>query len=201
MGWLYDAAPRRAVRRTPTSGGIELIGKRIAVKAGLTTVVAAFVTAGACVGSAQATMATSWPTPLAQGADVTPNGWIFDGAEDAVAGTPPSFGSGECISTTGGEACFQKHGDKIWVKDTQSDGYPAIGSYENYLWDGSSWQPYRTGDCYNRLTAGHWGYCNKDFYEDSTNPNAFGSQGSGIRLYVCGDGSCPDNYVWIRNNA
>ncbi|MEU2427481.1 hypothetical protein ABZ619_41960 [Streptomyces sp. NPDC007851] len=154
---------------------------------------------GVAVAAGDGETAAQQPT---SGTSVTPNS-TDDGSQEAVAGTPGAgaFGSDDCISITGGEACFQKYGDVMWVKDTLSDGYPANGDYENYLWNGSSWQLYRFGDCVNHLTAGHWGYCNKDFYEDSTYPNAYGSKGSGIRLFVCGNGSCPDDYKWIRNDA
>jgi hypothetical protein len=69
---------------------------------------------------------------------------------------------------TGAEACFEKYGDKWYVKDTKSDGHSATASWINYLSDGRSWIPYRHGSCVNKSGAGKWGLCNKDYYEDST---------------------------------
>ncbi len=119
---------------------------------------------------------------------------------DAVAGTPPAFDPNtDCSSGEGTYVCFQKDGDKIWVEDTAADGVSADGRWENYLWDGSNWTLYRQGACLNKLSYGHWGYCDKDFYED-TSTNHYGSKGSGIRLYPCG-AICDADYQWIRNNA
>jgi hypothetical protein len=119
----------------------------------------------------------------------------------AVAGSPPAFDVGDCESNTEVLVCFQKYGDKIWVLDLDSDGHSAEGYWENYLWDGSDWVFYRNGYCDDHLTTTQWGYCNKDIYEDSTNPNAYGGKGSGIRLYACGLDNCGTENVWIRNNA
>ncbi|MFF9607875.1 hypothetical protein ACF1GY_37465 [Streptomyces sp. NPDC014684] len=105
------------------------------------------------------------------------------------------------MSTTGATACFEKYGDKIWIKATASRS-DILAMWENYLRDSSgSWGdfPYREGSCENHLGSGRWGYCNKDFYEDSTDPNARGGQGSGIRLWACA-AQCA-GYVWIRNNG
>lgn len=119
--------------------------------------------------------------------------------DTAVAGTPPS--GLPCKSTTGVTVCFEANGDILWVKDTVSDGYAAIASWENYLRDTSgNWQFYRHGECDNKLSAGHWGYCNKDFYED-TSLNEYGGHGSGLRLYPCTSSVCSTDYLWVRNNA
>jgi hypothetical protein len=115
----------------------------------------------------------------------------------AVAATPPSSGL-TCVSASGAKACFQKYGDKIWILDTSGTTYAAVAPWENYLWNGSSWQLYRTGNCYNRLGKGVWGVCNKDFYEDSST-NAYGSTGSGLRLWA--ENLDWSDYIWIRNNG
>lgn len=79
----------------------------------------------------------------------------------AVKGTPPADVS--CIEVTGAIACFQQYGDKWWVKDTAADGASAVAVWNNYR-NGSL---YRQGQCENRLGAGTWGVCNKNYYEDS----------------------------------
>ncbi|BBB02024.1 hypothetical protein RVR_9712 [Actinacidiphila reveromycinica] len=82
----------------------------------------------------------------------------------AVSGsTPPADCLANAISMTGSEACFERYGDVLWVKDTKADGHSATNSWDNYL-DGSL---YRRGSCVNKLGSGQWGYCNKDMYEGS----------------------------------
>jgi hypothetical protein len=120
-----------------------------------------------------------------------------DGVAIAVAGSPGGIYDSDCITVTGGIACFQRYGDKIWVEHTGSKA--AAASYENHLWDGNSWELYRWGQCWNSLAVGKWGYCNKDFYEDQTKPNAYGSKGSGIRLYICLS-TCGSDNIWVRND-
>ncbi len=51
-----------------------------------------------------------------------------------------------CATVSGAEGCFVKYGDKFTAEDTASDGYLAVVYWTNYLWDGASWRPYRTGD-------------------------------------------------------
>jgi hypothetical protein len=89
-----------------------------------------------------------------------------------------------CVDMTGAEACFEKYGDKWYVKDTKSDGHSATASWINYLSDGRSWIPYRHGSCVNKSGAGKWGLCNKDYYEDSTTNPARGN-GSRIQFQAC----------------
>ncbi|EHK88656.1 hypothetical protein ACWGRK_08450 [Saccharomonospora azurea] len=79
-----------------------------------------------------------------------------------VKGTPPSSGV-QCLSVTGAQACFENYGDKWWVKDTSSDGASAVVIWDNYR-NGSL---YRQGECQNRMGAGSWGVCNKNYYEGS----------------------------------
>ena len=146
------------------------------------------VAAAASILALASPAAASMPSAAASG---------DDGIAIAVAGSPGGIYDSDCITATGGIACFQRYGDKIWVKHTGSN--LAAATYENYLWDGNSWELYRWGHCWNTLAVGEWGYCNKDFYEDQTNPNAYGDKGSGIRLYVCLS-TCSSSYVWIRNN-
>ena len=74
----------------------------------------------------------------------------------AQAGSYP--GGLRCVSTTGSRVCFEGEGDKIWVKDTKRDHYSALAKWRVPL-------ERREGYCRNRLTAGYWGYCNKDFSE------------------------------------
>lgn len=127
----------------------------------------------------------------------------FASATEAVAGTPPTWASGQCYTNSTVKACFQPYGDKIWVLDTASDGYAGNASWENLLRNSSgAWDTrvYRSGNCANHLTANHWGYCNYDFYEDTTT-NAFGGQGSGIRVFPWAANAGQTGYAWVRNDG
>lgn len=84
----------------------------------------------------------------------------------ASAGSPPSGMT--CVSMTGAKACFEKYGDKWWVEDTSADGHSATASWQNWLNTSDRYYEYRTGSCVNKLGAGHWGVCNKDYYEDTS---------------------------------
>ncbi len=75
---------------------------------------------------------------------------------NAVAHRPPG-GFNTCVTTTGAEACYLDYGDQIWVKDTKADGYSAVARW--YMRDG------RYGTCRNKLGAGKWGVCDKEFDE------------------------------------
>lgn len=99
-----------------------------------------------------------------------------------------------CISEAVGQTCFEKYGDKIWV--ASGNGSLVMAYWSNWLWNGSSWQLYREGFCQTKSVQ--FGVCNKDFYEDSTYPNAYGSRGSGIRLSLCAGVCTPE--IWIRND-
>lgn len=79
----------------------------------------------------------------------------------AKKGTYP--GGLSCVTVTGAQACFEAYGDKWWVKDTSSDGASAVVIWDNYR-NGSL---YRQGECQNRMGAGSWGVCNKNYYEGS----------------------------------
>lgn len=100
----------------------------------------------------------------------------------AQAGTPDfdTYFIG-CVDYTGVEACFQPYGDVLWVKDT--GGSAATAAWGNDLWTGSAWKRYRTGECDNHLGVGHWGYCTKEFYEDSS-VSYHGGTGSGLWLWA-----------------
>jgi hypothetical protein len=121
-----------------------------------------------------------------------------DGFQWATKGTPPSGLSG-CTTGYEVEICFQKYGDKVWVRNT-SLLYAEYGHYSNWLRDNNSnWVFWRNGDC--GVDFNGWGYCNKDMYEDSSH-NALGGYGSGIRLYPCDfEFGCTSYYTWVRNNA
>ncbi|MET9451768.1 hypothetical protein [Streptomyces cinerochromogenes] len=100
-------------------------------------------------------------------------------------GTPPQDCLANAISRTGSEACFERYGDVLWVKDTSADGHSATNSWDNYLADsGGNWTLYRQGSCVNKLGSGKWGYCNKDFYENSS-ANAYGGRGSSVDYAAC----------------
>ncbi|MCG5435156.1 hypothetical protein PSH25_003072 [Micromonospora sp. PSH25] len=70
------------------------------------------------------------------------------------------FGNYECITFTGVIACLKETGDRIYVKDTKADGYAAVAEWD-YPMSGQ-----RSGSCVNKLNAGDWGVCNKDFSND-----------------------------------
>jgi hypothetical protein len=129
----------------------------------------------------------------------------------AIKGTGgPGVPDDWCINWNDGShyfvfGCFQKYGDRIWVQDAYGDGYPVAIYWQNYIRDDlGNWVLHRWGECRNYLYAPNWGYCDKDFWEDQTYPNARGGQGSGIRLYPCiisgGYTGCLSNYKWLRNN-
>lgn len=118
-------------------------------------------------------------------------------------GTPPSgvidakwCSSYSYPSQSDAHACFQRSGDVIWIDNAVGDNVKA--HWENWLEQADgTWVFYRDGDCLS--TTYGWGYCNEDFYED-TSHNAVGGHGSGIRLYTC-VGDCNPDYQWVRNNT
>ncbi|MEV4755583.1 hypothetical protein AB0J86_10800 [Micromonospora sp. NPDC049559] len=83
-----------------------------------------------------------------------------DETDYAVSSSGP-VGTYYCTYTsyTGARVCFQPYGDLVYVKDTNADGYAAVGEW---IGDGFS----RTGSCVNKLGNGNWGVCNKDFPEN-----------------------------------
>ncbi|WUH89828.1 hypothetical protein OG900_06640 [Streptomyces sp. NBC_00433] len=104
--------------------------------------------------------------------------------------------------------CFTRNGDVWRIQDSLADGDQTFIYWENWLWNGSSWMPYRSGWCSNNLGAPNWGVCNKDYYESSST-NYYKHTGSRIRFQVCrrdlvntgcNPGSISDA-PWINNNA
>lgn len=122
-----------------------------------------------------------------------------DGTQYANPGSPSSLEVLEgttCQAGDGVTACFQRYGDIVWVHN-YSGGNVVRAHWSNWLWDGDSWEFWRNGDCVMEWEG--WGYCNKDFYEDSS-VNAYGSTGSGIRVYP-GNWDLDHGYKWVRNSA
>jgi hypothetical protein len=70
-------------------------------------------------------------------------------------------GNYECVTFTGVIACLKAYGDRIYVKDTRSDGYAAVAE-----WNWNFGTEFRFGACVNKLNAGDWGVCNKNFRDD-----------------------------------
>ncbi len=102
----------------------------------------------------------------------------------AADSNPTTDVLGNCTDMVGAKACFERHGDRWWVLDTDGDGHSATASWENWLLDGSSSVLWRNGSCVNKLGKGHWGVCNKDYYEDGS-VNVFGSRGSALEWQAC----------------
>ncbi|MGW7273335.1 hypothetical protein ACWGH5_22740 [Streptomyces sp. NPDC054864] len=76
-----------------------------------------------------------------------------DSDVDAVRAAGPPVGA-ICSETAGTHACFEKSGDKFWVKDTKADGH-----YSAML---GSWGPIFQGDMICRNKSGSdvgWMYC------------------------------------------
>jgi hypothetical protein len=84
----------------------------------------------------------------------------------AVSSGAPSGTEGEdyyCARPhTGVVACFDPDGDIFYVADTVGDGKAAVAEFTIYGSDGNL----RSGSCVNKLNAGNWGTCNKDFVEN-----------------------------------
>ncbi|MFI8090905.1 hypothetical protein ACIF9R_21720 [Streptomyces sp. NPDC086080] len=106
------------------------------------------------------------------------------------------------------KGCFTRHGDKWTIQDSLAEGNQTFVYWENWLKNGSTWAPYRSGWCNNNLGAPNWGVCNKDYYESSST-NYYGSEGSRIRFQTCrrdliNTVCTPSNISdapWINNNA
>ncbi|MBZ4321060.1 hypothetical protein [Streptomyces huiliensis] len=63
-----------------------------------------------------------------------------------------------CITSTGVKTCFDKDGDKVYVKDTKANGKSAVGLWAtNYG---------RTGGCRNKLGEDKWAVCNYNMREE-----------------------------------
>ncbi|MEH6374324.1 hypothetical protein V7793_08295 [Streptomyces sp. KLMMK] len=104
--------------------------------------------------------------------------------------------------------CFKTYGDSWIIQDSKGEGAQTYIYWENWLYDGARWRPYRHGRCNNDLGAPNWGQCNKDYYE-SGSTNYFGKKGSQMRFQVCDrhpflpDMCSPTDIVgapWISNS-
>ncbi|NUT18839.1 MAG: hypothetical protein HOV77_06615 [Hamadaea sp.] len=115
------------------------IAKRIAI---VVIGVLTAVTAVATPASAVVPPPTEWNEAVSYGMDPVTDG---------------------CMLNTYAQACFRKDGDIWFVKDMESDGYPSVVYWQNHY----NGEFYRQGICINKLTAGHWGTCNKDYHEGS----------------------------------
>lgn len=51
------------------------------------------------------------------------------------------------------KGCFSKYGDVWRIQDGFADGSQTFIYWENWLKDGSTWRPYRYGECNNNLSA------------------------------------------------
>ena len=80
----------------------------------------------------------------------------------ATSGSPSGyeFIDYKCSVTLGGKACFKPAGDVFYVLDDKADGRSAAADW--VVWGDET----RTGSCVNKLGAGKWGVCNKNFQED-----------------------------------
>ncbi|MGI5145864.1 hypothetical protein ACQEVC_05600 [Plantactinospora sp. CA-294935] len=134
--------------------------------------------------------------------------------EDDIAAYTFEENGERCITVTVGpfgqaaKGCFTRYGD-IWrIQDSLFNGDETFIYWENWLLDGTTWRPYRHGECNNNLDSPNWGQCNKDLYESSS-VNYYGSKGSRVRFQVCnrdilGNRCNPSDISqapWINNNA
>ncbi|MGK5638133.1 hypothetical protein ACSNOK_07405 [Streptomyces sp. URMC 126] len=88
---------------------------------------------------------------MVEGIEIEDSVVAADNAEDITAAIP-------CITSPGVKTCFDKNGDKVYVKDTKGNGKSAVG-----LW---STNYGRSGGCRNKLTAGKWAVCNYNMREE-----------------------------------
>ncbi|MGW1620869.1 hypothetical protein [Streptomyces sp. NPDC002172] len=137
--------------------------------------------------------------PKADTARTVPLSAAAEEVDIATAGTPDWSSSWECSTIAAAQGCFVTYGDHLWVKDTKPDGLAADVYWENYLWNGSSWVFWRNGRCENHLGSGHWGGCNKDFYEDSTSPNPVGGEGSEVCVWAEVTGDVGPGYCMLND--
>jgi hypothetical protein len=99
--------------------------------------------------AANAEPATRTAQPAPSAAQVAPAG---------VAAAPAASTSLYCVSNGhGAQACFAPYGDKIYVKDTKSDGYSAVGWFRTDYG--------RSSGCRNSHGAGTWAVCNFNMRE------------------------------------
>jgi hypothetical protein len=65
-----------------------------------------------------------------------------------------------CAKTTGATVCFQRKGEKVWVKDTRRDSLSAISKAKFPLFRTEFY-------CRNKLGSGRWGVCNENLLNGS----------------------------------
>lgn len=76
----------------------------------------------------------------------------------ATASSAPGDYHHVCTSIEEGKICYQPYGDKWYVYDKAADGNSVAANWND---DGSG----RSGACVNKLGAGRWGVCNKNYTE------------------------------------
>lgn len=81
----------------------------------------------------------------------------------ASSGSVPSYLP--CIENTYAKACFDHNGDFLWVKDKYGDGESAVADWYYCYATADGCETNRRGGCRNALSAGSWGYCNKELAE------------------------------------
>ncbi|WP_433134008.1 hypothetical protein ACQPWW_17400 [Micromonospora sp. CA-240977] len=89
------------------------------------------------------------------------------------------------------EGCFQKYGDRWWVRQIGNDiTTRAYIEWENELaaYQGPlgtpNYEVYRDGQCLAAPSTSQWSTCEKDYYENSST-NYFGLKGSRLYWHVC----------------
>ncbi|MBB5931861.1 hypothetical protein [Streptomyces echinatus] len=100
-----------------------------------------------------------------------------------------------------GWACFERSGDKFLVNvgDTV-DGSPRVEWWNELKNARGDWKIYRQGYCYGEWYRHSTVVCNKNFYEDSTSPNALGGKGSRI-VFLYRDSHGPSAKAVVLNDG
>ncbi|WP_331763827.1 hypothetical protein OH738_40585 (plasmid) [Streptomyces hirsutus] len=132
--------------------------------------------------------------------------------------SPPADAACEAVrinNNKGAQGCFEKYGDRLWVKVLTSPYDRSAFAYlkwTNQLWGAdhnsagscypspsscNAWQDYRQGECHT-AESGLWAICNKDFYENSTS-NPAGSKGSRLAWQVCTEFSCGSLRITVND--
>ncbi|WP_410816364.1 hypothetical protein [Micromonospora sp. 050-3] len=152
-----------------------------AVLAGLVLLVGVAITSAAPVLAAPAAATPVSQLAAADSTVTSINPYEWNTA--TPSGAPPA--GAICEWTPGAQACFERSGDRWWVLDNSSDGRSVTASWTNRLDTYPGWYTvdYREGSCVNKLGAGNWGVCNKDYYENGTQ-HAYGI-GSLLEWQAC----------------
>ncbi|MFI6289600.1 hypothetical protein ACIBCM_33515 [Streptomyces sp. NPDC051018] len=149
---------------------------------------AAFLTSVACAAAVLFAPGTAQAVPTWE------EDWITLASDrncDYIATAPNSGAS---------TVCFEKNGDKLWVKSFDSLNARISMQWWNEIRTASGWELHRHGECFNDSGQHALGSCNKDFYEHSTvRPD--GGHGSRIRFKACRLGTCSGVTPWINNDA